>query len=277
VDAALAAVNHYKLGSKKASDLLAISFSGHDFLGHLLGPNRREMEEITVAEDRSISRFLNGLNSAVPGGLKSVLIAFTGDHGIPPAPSYLAKKGVPSGYIDQEKLVQSLNQALSQQFKTESKTRWVRYVTNFNFYLDHSVISAAGVSTAEVERAVKKKLLSRPEFIYALTKAEHAAGILPPGLFGVQANHSYFPGRSGDVVAIARPFYIKAGTSKSSHLSGYVYDRMVPLILVGSHIKAGVYASRAEIVDLAPTLAFMLGVLPPALSEGRVLSEIFHH
>jgi len=275
VDVALSAVKHYGLGGGDSPDILAVSFSGHDFLGHLLGPNRREMEELTVAEDRTIARFLNGLNKMVPGGLGSIVLAFTGDHGIPPSSSYLKERRVPAGYVDHKEMIAYLNKRLNSQFKNAPSRGWVRYATNFNFYLDHSAVAAAGHDREALERALKAALISRPEFNYVMTRSEHSRGVYPPGLYGEQAVHSYFPGRSGDVVAIPRPFFIKGGTSKASHLSGYTYDRMVPLILAGPTIRPGIYSSRAEIVDLAPTLAWMLGVVPPALTEGRVLSEIF--
>jgi predicted AlkP superfamily pyrophosphatase or phosphodiesterase len=269
IDAALAALKHYKLGSGKHSDLLAVSLSGHDFLGHQIGPNRREMEEMTVAEDRAISRLLNALD------LKTTVVAFTGDHGIPPAPSYLKSRGVPAQHMNHKGIAKKLNQHLNRRFGKSAGGPWIQYATNFNFYLNHKTIAAKSLSRGAVESEVKAQLLALPGILYALTADEHARGVLPPGLFGIQAANSYFPGRSGDVVAIPRPFHIKAGTSKASHLSGYTYDRTVPLIIAGPHIRAGVYASPAEIIDLAPTLSFMLGVVAPSLSEGRVLDEIF--
>jgi hypothetical protein len=86
--------------------------------------------------------------------------------------------------------------------------------------------------------------------------------------------NSYFPGRSGEVVGVPVPFAATA-TEPVIHMTGYSYDRTVPLIVAGRAVVPGVYAEAAEVVDLAPTLAFLAGVVPPALSEGRVLGEIF--
>jgi arylsulfatase A-like enzyme len=61
----------------------------------------------------------------------------------------------------------------------------------------------------------------------------------------------------------------------STHITGYSYDRSIPLLISGPGIHAGVYSQTAHVVDLAPTLSFLLGQLSPALSEGRVLSGIF--
>ncbi|OFZ80571.1 MAG: hypothetical protein A2603_15315 [Bdellovibrionales bacterium RIFOXYD1_FULL_55_31] len=88
-----------------------------------------------------------------------------------------------------------------------------------------------------------------------------------------QILHTYYPGRSGDVVAIPRPYFMPEDEGPVVHLTGYTYDRTVPIILAGALFRPGIYANRAEVIDIAPTLSFVSSVLPPSLSEGRVLSE----
>jgi arylsulfatase A-like enzyme len=63
------------------------------------------------------------------------------------------------------------------------------------------------------------------------------------------------------------------GGDAVTHLTGYAYDRMVPLVIAGAGLKAGVHPEYARVIDLAPTLSYLLGILPPSLSEGRVLTE----
>jgi predicted AlkP superfamily pyrophosphatase or phosphodiesterase len=90
-----------------------------------------------------------------------------------------------------------------------------------------------------------------------------------------QILHTYFQGRSGDIILIPKPYFMPGGKNDTSttHLTGYSYDRTVPIIFAGYQIKPGIYSTRAEAVDIAPTLSFLARVLPPSLSEGRVLSE----
>ena len=83
---------------------------------------------------------------------------------------------------------------------------------------------------------------------------------------------TYYPGRSGDVVAIPKPFYMPDGDTVG-HMTGYAYDATVPIVLVGPRFTPGVYANEAAVIDIAPTLSFISGVTAPALSEGRVMSE----
>ncbi|MGZ3687882.1 MAG: alkaline phosphatase family protein, partial [Bdellovibrionota bacterium] len=84
--AAERAFEAFKLGQGAGTDLFAVSFSSHDYVGHQFGPNSREMEEMTVAEDFAISQLLNMVREKVPGGLKNTVVILTGDHGIPPIP-----------------------------------------------------------------------------------------------------------------------------------------------------------------------------------------------
>ncbi|MFC7653484.1 hypothetical protein ACFQT4_15140 [Pseudoduganella danionis] len=81
---------------------------------------------------------------------------------------------------------------------------------------------------------------------------------------------------SGDLMVVAKPYwYFGTGSSGTSHGSPYAYDTNVPLLIMGKRwIKAGAYGQYAEVMDIAPTLAHLLRVRPPAGSEGRVLTEI---
>ena len=108
---------------------------------------------------------------------------------------------------------------------------------------------------------------------HVFTSSDYRARKLPPGIFEKQIMRTYYPSRSGDLVVIPKPFWFEQDDT-ADHQTGYAYDRMVPLIFSGPLFKAGVYSDSAKIVDIAPTLSFVLGTLPPAVSEGRVLSEM---
>ena len=86
---------------------------------------------------------------------------------------------------------------------------------------------------------------------------------------------TYFSGRSGDVIAIPKPFFTQTDTNSTTHMTGYSYDKTVPLIITGSAFKAGTIPKIVEVVDLASTLTFISGTIPPSSSEGRVLTEAF--
>jgi len=274
VDAAEKAIEAYGLGKGKGPDLLAVSFSSHDYVGHAFGPNSLEMEEMTLAEDQMLSRLFNYVNAKVPGGLQNVLIVLTADHGIPPSPELLQKARIDAGRVDEKKLADEMNVALLDKFGKPSSGKWVEHVEEMNFYLNPKAFGERKVARAEVEATFKELLKAKvPALAQVITSSDYDKRILPPGMFERQAKKTYFPGRSGDVIGLLRPFYF-SGDATVTHMTGYSYDRTVPLMFVGRNIRPGVFSTPAEVVDIAPTLAFLLGTIPPNLSEGRVLSEI---
>jgi predicted AlkP superfamily pyrophosphatase or phosphodiesterase len=271
--AAEAAVSSVELGQGEATDLLAVSFSSHDYAGHAFGPNAREMEEMTVAEDEVISKFLNFLKSKVD--LKDVAIVFTGDHGIPMNPEYARANRFPGGRIDEKALAQSLGEKLDQAIgKLPEGQKWIVYAHDFNFHLNHAAIRDKNYDLTRVEEIAKAEILKQPGVAFAVTGVDYQNHRLPPGMHERQTLHTYYPGRSGDLILIPRPGYMLDHEDTVTHLTGYSYDRTVPLIFVGGAFKPGVYATHGAIIDIAPTLSFISGTIPPSMSEGRVLSEI---
>jgi predicted AlkP superfamily pyrophosphatase or phosphodiesterase len=267
------AFRQFQLGTHKNTDLLAVSFSSHDYMGHQFGPNSLEMEEMTVAEDKVLAKLLNFVQKNVPGGLKNVTIVLTADHGIPPSPDWLKENRIPAGRLDEKKLLEAVNQALDKRLGEAGKEKWISAMKEGNFYLNPKALLHKKVERSVAEEETKSFLRTQDWVFQVFSLSDYRARRLPPGTLERQILKSYYPGRSGDVVAIPKPFYMM-GEDTVSHQTGFNYDRTVPLIFAGPHFQSGIYASSAEIVDIAPTLSFVLGVLPPALSEGKILHDI---
>lgn len=267
IDAAIAALQGMKLGSSKTTDLLAISISTHDNLGHRVGPNALEMEDLTIIEDAELARLFNAVRKQVPGGLKNVLIALTADHGVAPVVDYLKAAKVDAGFIDQDKMIETAEVQLS---KTFGKRKYFAAVESLNFYFTTEALKQ--VKRADLEGEAKAIFSRAAGVAHVFSLTDYTNGNLPQGENARQIQKSYVPGKSGDLVVIPKPFWMETEKT-ATHMTGYSYDRTVPLILMGPNIKPGVYSQPADVVDLAPTLSFLLGVLPPAMSEGRILSE----
>jgi len=275
VTAAERAIDAYKLGQGRSTDLLAVSFSSHDYMGHAFGPNSREMEEMTVADDKMISRLLNYVREKVPGGLKETLIVLTADHGVAPNSDWLKANKVDAGRIAEVKLGEAISARIIEKYgKPSDGGSWVPFAHDFNFFFNQKAIAKKGLDLKALEAIAKDVLLKTPGVAHVFTASDYAARKLPPGMHERQILHTYYPGRSGDVVIIPKPFYTLAEDDTATHLTGYNYDRTVPIIFAGFKIKPGTYATPAAVIDIAPTLTFLTGTLPPALSEGRVLHEI---
>lgn len=278
-DAAERAIEAYRLGQGNSPDVFAISFSNHDYLGHAFGPNSREMEEMTVAEDRVFSKFFNFLRKKIPGGLKNVVFVLTADHGAPQIPEWLKSHRVPAGRIQEEDLMKKVNLFLESRYGSAGIGKsWVPFVFDFHLFLNEPLVIEKKLDFAKVQKEIKEFILKDPEFsesiAFVVTAKEVEERKTPPGLMERQILLTYFKGRSGHILVIPRPYYITGEKDSIVHISGYTYDRMVPLIFLNpKYFKPGVYAQRAEVVDIAPTLSFITRTTPPSLSEGRVLHE----
>ncbi len=277
-DLAERALDAYQLGRNGTTDLLTVSFSSHDIVGHEKGPNSLHIEEMTLAEDRVISKLLNAVRKKVPGGLKNTLIVLTADHGAAPSPEWAKLNHIPAGRINSKDISKTINTHLNEKIGKPAQGDWILESDVFNFYLNRTEILSKSLDLGNIEKEAKAAILKHPDVAYVLTSTEYENRKFLPGIFEQQSVHSYFPGRSGDLVLVPKPYFI-LGTSKSTqgsttHLTGYNYDRTVPILISGFHIKNNIYPGRIEVVDIAPTLSFLCGALPPSLAEGRVLSEI---
>jgi arylsulfatase A-like enzyme len=280
VDAALAAADAYGLGKGQDTDLLSLSFSSHDYVGHDSGPNRIELEEMAVAEDRELSRLFGALARRLPGGLDDLLVVLTADHGMSPAPGFikgLASRGPAAadlaGYLDGDALREQADALLVKRFGPAPRGAWVNGTVDLNFWLDRPALASRGIALEEAERALQEALRTLvPTAQFVLTRSELRDRRGPAGLLGEHLARGFNQSVHGDVLLLVRPFFMPQGDA-DTHFTDYTYDLTVPVAIAGRRVRPGVYPRGAQVVDLAPTLSFLLGVLPPALSEGRVLDE----
>ena len=266
-----AVVDAYGLGQKDTPDLLAVSFSTHDLAGHQFGPDSPEVEDMTLQEDHVIAEFFHALDRKIPGGMKNVWVLFTADHGVAPLVETAKELGLDAGRIDSAAVMKELNQQIRERFGSCRNGEWLLSVHSFHFYWDPDCILSARGQKKDVERFAKDHLTTLPGVAAVFTRWDYENGHLPP-TFENEINRSFVPGISGELVLIPKAFWYEDG-HPATHMTSYTYDRTVPLILMGTPFKPGVYAGGAQVIDAAPTLAHALRILAPALNEGRVLQE----
>ncbi len=268
-----AALKNENLGKNGRIDILAVSFSSHDLAGHIFGPNSSELKAMTLAEDKEISKFLGTLKKHL-GSLNEVMIVLTADHGVAPSVDYAVNAKLDAGRIEDLAMYKKIYERLDQKFGKPSKA-WISAGISFNYYINPEALKERKVSSELVEAEIKDVMKTFSGVFQVATRSEIAKGILPVGELGRQLIRQYIAAINGDVILIPKPFYINKGDAVVNHMTGYSYDRTVPLIIFGPNIKSGVYSTAAKVIDLAPTLSFVIGALPPATATGRVLSEIF--
>lgn len=264
------ALDDLRLGQNpKGVDVLTISISTHDYVGHNFGPNSREVEEITRHEDREIADLIAAVDKKV--GLKNTIFILTADHGTPPNPDEVTAKGVAAGKIPTAKWVEDAEKKLAQKWGNPPGGSYIAFAEELNFYWNENALQEKKIPRATADSTLKALLLEKPEVADVITGTEIQERRLPLGLLGHQLTRSYVPTRSGDLIVNPKPFFMIGGDAVSHH-TGYTYDRTVPVIIMGPGVKSGRYPG-GDVADIAPTLAFLLGVIPPNSSEGRALSE----
>lgn len=272
VELAEKAIQNYKLGQRNSTDVLAISFSNHDYVGHTFGPESDEIKETTVLEDRALARLFNFVKEKV--GLDNTWIVLTADHGVAGNPKVLSSLKIPSGYLDHAPFLEEINKYLDAKYGKPS-TSWMFKPVDLNFFFNRKVLEEKKLDLvkvrAEVARHLANNKMKFKGIAHIFSGSDVRRRTLPPGQFEKQILRTYFEGRSGDIVIIQEPNFILAHGA-TTHMSGYSYDRYVPVIFAGKPFKSGVFPG-GEVVDIAPTLSFLMGIIPPASSEGKILKE----
>jgi predicted AlkP superfamily pyrophosphatase or phosphodiesterase len=258
-----------RLGSGDATDLLVISLSANDILGHQVGPDSPEMQAMALAMDRQLAEFFSFLGQQV--GLANTWLALSADHGIAPVPAVAAKLHLPAVALSGEKLRAQMNQALNAKLSAGKNTE---YVKSFDYplaWLDPDAFTAMRVKEEDAELAVGEAMKQAGLRGY-FTRGQLARGETPNTEVGVKYAHSYSPLGGWYVIGIPAPFTVDSPKG-TDHASPYTYDTHVPLAFYGLAFQPGVYRTHAEPVDLAVTLASLLGINAPTHAVGRVLTE----
>ncbi|MCG2585490.1 alkaline phosphatase family protein [Massilia sp. TS11] len=273
LDFARAAIDGEQLGKNPAGvpDVLGISLSSHDYVNHAYGPESRASHDHLQQLDRLLAGFFQDLDKKV--GLENVLVVLTADHGFPNTPEFYQARHFDSGRVDGKKLSADLDKFL------EAKTGLKKLVRNTSLpslHLDYAQIDKAGLKRAEIEQAAARWLSDQPGIAEAYTRTQLESGNVPHTRIGTLMQRAWNSNNSGDLLIVMKPYWVIGyGKNGTSHGLPYAYDTNVPLFIMGKRwIKPGSVGSYTEVVDLAPTLAYLLHVRPPAGAEGRVLTDV---
>lgn len=260
-------------GQRGATDLLAVSFSVTDYVGHTFGPDSLEAEDNLLRVDRSLARLFALVDESV--GLEHTLIVLASDHGSGPVPERMLASRYPAGRHRPAEFMRHVNDALRARFGVDEDLAPV--FVNPGIYLDSDSISRLGLDQPLVEQAVAQAILEWPGFRLALTRSDLSAGRLPDTPEALREAASFYPARSGDVILVPQPFWYLATDPDSDaamHGTPYAYDTHVPLMLAGPGIDPQVVYREVAPRDLAGSLSLYLGIPLPSGSVGRPLVEV---
>jgi arylsulfatase A-like enzyme len=249
------------LGQDAAVDLLGISFSGLDRVGHKFGPNSPEVADTLARLDRTLGRLLETIDREV--GLEHVLVSLSSDHGAVPFAGEPRAEGAPTHKLEGEEIacVQGLEAHLEERF---GPGPWVRHGPFF----DEKTLAARHLEPSELELAARAALESCPGIARVWTRSELSGAEPPPGEAGRLFYNIFSEERSPDLLFQLEPFELAWTADGTDHISLYAYDRHVPWLVRRPEGRGGEITTRVATADVAPTLADLLGVAPPSDLDG---------
>jgi predicted AlkP superfamily pyrophosphatase or phosphodiesterase len=258
-------VDSMKLGQEKGIDVLGISFSALDVVGHQYGPDSAEVQDVLQQLDGTMGRLFDHLDKSVGRG--NYIVALSADHGVAPLPELRQQKSMDGGRADVAAVRAAIEQALAP-YKLGEKP--IASFQDTNLYFTPTV-EAKLKSDASAMNAVIAAIKTVPGVADAFAgdaiKKDASANALAKA-----ASFSYYGGRSGDVMILTKPYwFFWTGSQKgTTHGSPYEYDQHVPLIVMGAGVKAKSDPAAVTPADIAPTLAESCGI-KIAKTDGHAL------
>ena len=263
------ALSAEQLGKHDATDVLAVSFSSNDKVGHDYGPFSPEQHDITVQTDKILDRLFQAIDRQV--GLDNVLIVLSGDHGVAPSVDEDKANHMPGGRLPSNSVRLAVQKALAERY---GQGEWVLGSWDLTVFLNLDLIAAGKLDPAEVRRAAAQAAYGVGHIARVYTRDQLLAGAVPGDEMSRRVMNGFNVRRSGDLSFIPEPYWIFSNVV-TSHATTYSYDAHVPVIFLGPGIVAGRYDTAITVNDIAPTLATILEVETPSGSVGRVLTEMF--
>jgi predicted AlkP superfamily pyrophosphatase or phosphodiesterase len=256
------------LGHHSGTDILAVSFSSNDYVGHAVGPDDPAVRDISIRTDRLLCKFLDYIDESV--GVGNSLVVLTADHGVAPIPEVNEARKMPGGRLSDGRMIETINDALEQRF---GPGQWLLPGPVLMPYLNLELIRSHKLDAGEVERVAAEAARTEPHIARVYTRGDLLAGRVQRDALGRSVSLGFYGPRSGNLLIVQEPYYL-FDASGTSHGTPYGYDTHVPVIFLGSGIRSGSYSTRISVNDIAPTMAAILDVGQPSGSIGRVLTEM---
>ena len=256
------------LGHHHSPDILAVSFSSNDYVGHAVGPDDPAVRDISIRTDRLLGKLFDYADAQAGAG--NTLIVITADHGVAPVPEVNQERKMPGGRLNAAVFAMHVNEALSKRF---GRGNWILPGSMSMPYLNLELARKWRADPAEVERVAANVIRGEDHIARVYTRHDLESGGIQQDSISRAVSVTFFAPRSGDLYVIPEPYYMfdAAGTT---HGLPYAYDNHVPLLVLGPGIRPATYYRKVAINDVAPTLSVILGVTEPSGSVGHILTEI---
>jgi hypothetical protein len=264
------ALSAEQLGKHDVTDILTVSFSANDKVGHNYGTYSPEEHDVAVQTDKILERLFQAVDSQV--GLDNTLIVLSGDHGVAPSAEELTANRMPGGRMPGNTIRDAVQAALAAKY---GEGQWILGSYDLALFLNYDLVAKKNLELAAVRRDAANAAMKVSHIFRVYTRDQLESGALPRDQVSQRVSNGFNQRRSGDVQFIPDPYWIVAN-AVATHGSPFAYDAHVPVIFMGVGIHPGKYDQSVAVNDIAPTVATILDVETPSGSVGRVLTEMWN-
>ena len=272
-DMAIAALRGEQLGRGEATDMLCVSYSETDVIGHEWGTRGERTDAAYLELDRDLARLLTALDEQVGKG--NYLLFLSADHGAAHNWHFMDDNHIPAGPMHIGRLEKAIEEAVKAKMGNQKPV--VKGILDYRVYLDHKAIAEQGLDLQRVKDFVVNYLRSADHVVTAVDY-EHVRTSALPQLLVDRLVMGYHPRRSGDVVFIPEPQYYSwpdnAAPTHTTHGEWNPYDAHIPLLFFGWNISHGATSREVHINDIAPTVCQMLHIQQPNACSGEAIVEV---
>jgi predicted AlkP superfamily pyrophosphatase or phosphodiesterase len=258
-------INAEELGLRNETDMLCISLSASDYIGHAYAPNSAEVEDMYLRLDKDIASFLRYLDYTIGEGNYTIFLS--ADHGAAHNAPFLVDHKIPSGNLAENDLERELKALMKKTFGADSV---IRAVMNYQIVLDEPFIEKKKLNRGNIKNALTKYCQKTKGIAQVIDLENMGQNNIPGFLKEVIAN-GYYASRCGAIGIIYQPAWYSDGKKGTTHGTWNPYDTHIPLLWYGWGIPQGETFGRVEATDIAATLAALLHIQAPNGCIGNVI------
>ncbi|MEO0403413.1 MAG: alkaline phosphatase PafA [Bacteroidota bacterium] len=264
-------IEQESLGQDEHTDLLTLSFSSTDYIGHQFGPQSMEAQDMYLRLDQTLGDLLSYLDEQVGHG--KYIIFLTADHGAAHVPSYLQKHNMAPSYWNSAALEEEIEVELNNLY---GSGEYIEKYSNDQIYLNKSTLEEKKIryqeiTDAVVNMAVEYEGVSKAVSAYHLTNNDFTEGVL------ATIQNGFSQKSSGDIILVLEPGWITYGPQGTTHGTAYPYDTHVPSLFYGGNIPSGSTQRVTHVVDIVATVCAILNIQAPNACVGQPITEIFEN
>ena len=276
-DMAIAALRGEQLGKDEVTDMLCVSYSQTDVIGHKWSTRGEHTDEAYLELDKDIARLLKALDDQVGEG--NYLLFLTADHGAAHNYQFMIDHKMNGGAwrTDDEVMKEKLDVCLKENFGATVDRSIINGFLGYRVYLNHGKIKALGLDLQKVKEVLVEYFSQVPHVQFVMDFEKVNTWSVPDALRN-RALLGYHPHRSGDLLLVLEAGYYEFGKWSTpigtTHGEWNPYDAHIPLLFYGWKVEHGSTSREVHITDIAPTITQMLHIQQPNACIGEAIGEV---